>query len=161
MALAVLFRVTSDRRPSVPPPAAATEIACAEPDPFATELIRRALAPLGLRARAVAGPRAALDLVLSGPSLLIVGETFGGGRGVALAGEARRVRPGVEVLLLTADPRVQALVRDLAVEGVTVAARPFSVDDLTRAVAGMMDRQGVMPGPALVRASSPPPPSAS
>ena len=68
------------------------------------ELMKRALTALGYRVEATADPAVALELVRADPrrfALVLTDQTMPGMTGLALAGEVRRIRPDLPVILMT------------------------------------------------------------
>jgi two-component system cell cycle response regulator CpdR len=126
------------RGPTAPrAPAGASPVVVADDDRANVARIARILGEAGHPVFLATGGRSALRQVLASsvsPALLVCAIEMHEMSGIELAARVSAARPGVRVLLLSADPRSVELARDRTTLVHGVLLKPFTTDELWAAI---------------------------
>ena len=105
-------------------------------DPAVLQLVERVLRRAGAEVIAVENGRAALRAVADGvskPSLLLTAIELPAMTGIELAARVRALRPGIQVVMMTADPASAEAARDRPDLVGRVLVKPITADELLAA----------------------------
>src|SRR5688572_14292992 len=120
---------------SAAPSNLAAAVLVVEDEPAIRRLVRRILTRAGFRVTAVGGvAEAVTHLRAAGYDLMLSDVRLPDGSGAALCSQALRLSPGLRTVLMSgaADDRARRLVE----RGMPFVAKPFSPEELLRAVRG-------------------------
>lgn len=117
-------------------PAVTPSVLVVDDDPAVLHLVERVLRRAGAEVTSVESGRAALRAIADGvskPSLLLTAIELSGMTGIELSARVRAIHPGIEVVMMTADPASAEAARDKPDLVGRVLLKPITADDLLAA----------------------------
>jgi CheY-like chemotaxis protein len=114
-----------------------------EDDPGVSQMASESLRQLGYHVLTASDPAAALEQMRSDTRIDVLFSDIvmpGGMNGVELAAEARRLRPGIHILLTSGYAPETLADRGALPEGVMLMAKPYRLDELARQLRRVVDQ---------------------
>ena len=117
-------------------PAGTPSLLVVDDDPAVLEFVERVLRRAGAEVTAVGSGRAALRAIADGvskPTTLLTAIELPAMTGIELSARVAALRPGIEIVMMTADPASAEAARDRPDLVAQVLLKPITADDLLAA----------------------------